>query len=140
MLDRKPRRRSQQQAETTSLSVQRALFLEKAWHALQSTAVSPVEHKRRGFGVSRCRPRIGDAMIPGVLAPLEQQEELEDALLAFSVHGLGSSTRTLPAASRGARGGEELPQLLQQKEQPRKGWLSSFNTAVVGDRPETVTL
>eukprot|EP00903_Cladosiphon_okamuranus_P019670 g18080.t2 len=56
----------------------------------------------------------------------------DDALVAFSVHGLGASDRP-GVASEGVS--------QQQREAPaKKGWLSSFNTVVVGDRPETVTL
>lgn len=56
----------------------------------------------------------------------------DDVLVAFSVHGLRASDRP-GVASEGA------PQQ-QQREMPKKGWLSSLNTVVVGDRPETATL
>lgn len=85
-------------------------------------------------------------MLPNITIPLDpsphEQEGAEDVLLALSVHGLGGSSKNLAASTSarwgGAMSSEASPQ--QQKEAPKKGWLSSFNTAVVGDRLETVTL
>lgn len=54
----------------------------------------------------------------------------EHALIAFSVHGLGSSSSRWGSLSEGPA----------QREAPKKGWLSSLNNAVVGDRQDTVTL
>lgn len=57
----------------------------------------------------------------------------DDVLVAFSVHGLGASDRPGVASEGGS-------QQQQREAHAKKGWLSSLNTAVVGDRPETVTL
>lgn len=62
--------------------------------------------------------------------PLNDASE-EHVLVAFSVHDLGSSSSRWGMLSEGPS---------QQREAPKKGWLSSLNNAVVGDRQETVTL
>eukprot|EP00752_Nemacystus_decipiens_P017766 g15928.t1 len=58
-------------------------------------------------------------------------QQRDDVLVAFSVHGLAASDRP-GVASEGTPA--------QAREVFKKGWLSSLNNVVVGDRPETVTL
>lgn len=57
-----------------------------------------------------------------------------DVLVAFSVHGL------LPSDRPGGGGAASEGGPAQQREAPKKGWLSSLNTVVAGDRPDTVVL
>lgn len=67
--------------------------------------------------------------------------EHADVVFAFSVHGLGGSKIAANKSLRGMMASEVAPhQQQQQKEAPKKGWLSSLNTAVVGERQEVVTL
>ncbi|CAM9593769.1 unnamed protein product, partial [Scytosiphon promiscuus] len=85
-------------------------------------------------------------MLPNITIPLDslpqEREGPEDVLFAFSVHGLGGASKTSAAASSSRWGvmPSEASPPPQLKDAPKKGWLSSFNTAVVGDRPETITL
>jgi len=63
--------------------------------------------------------------------PLDNASE-EPVLIAFTVHGLGSSSSRVGMLSEGPSQQREAP--------PKKGWLSHLNNAVVGDRQDTVTL
>lgn len=144
-------RRSQQEARSKNLSFRRGHSPGEERRAHAPLAVSSRSwHGERRFRCCNrcCLFRSGRAMLPNITIPLDalpqEREGPEDVLVAFSVHGLGSFSRTTVAASSTRWGGsmssEASPPQQQQKEAPKKGWLSSFNTAVVGDRPDTITM
>lgn len=82
-------------------------------------------------------PSQGDA---AAAAASQQQERRDDVLVAFSVHGLLGASDRAGVASEGAAAGPAAQQTQREVVTVKKGWLSSLNNVVVGDRPETVTL
>lgn len=64
---------------------------------------------------------------PLVLAAAETAKNIDDVLVAFSVHGLGGGGSTVRSSEGPGEGVREA----------KRGWLSSLNT-VVGDRQDTM--